>query len=1099
MLLQDDIDAGGLVNTATVVGTPPSGAANDVTDITDNGDPAVDGDDAGSDPTDDPEQTLVASAAVLTVEKTATSTDLSVAGAATAWNPDDQITYRVLVQNAGNVTVSGLVLADPLLPADILLTASNVDDNTDASVSGVDLGDDLLQPGEAWAFNYVYAVTQADIDAGEVLNTATVSGFDPQLTPVSDDSDGDGDPSADSPRDSDSFPDNDPNVVLLPQDSELTVQKIADASALLDGVDEGDTLNYTITVENTGNVTLNDVTLTDLFTDAEGTTIDLDSMRDATGNSVALSTNPDGSATYTSGASLDVGEEWTFTAQFDLTEAVIQTGGVENLVIVAATTPSGDPIEAESKVSGNTSRDGDGVPTETGFAGAIQGKVLNYLTGRDGITVRLIDEATNGIVETQVTRNGGTYEFVNLPSGIYAIEFSNPEQNGSVPTATSAEFQETANRINGIVVKAGQVKVEQNAFLVDPSGVIYDSESFAPISGATVTLLYNGASVPDAWLDGTLGDLNGTVTGSDGSYAFLLNPAVAQDGVYSLRVSHPRYVFASDAIPANTNTYRPGLGGGVEQISANSVPASGMLTNYYLAFDLTFDPASAAATSNGVVRNHIPLDRNLADTIEEDLLRILEDDLATTIAQQSRRMEGYSKGALDRLRSRDHLACLAQVNDILEERDIRFDTARAAILPESAPLLDEIAEILQTCEGGSIEVAGHTDDRGSDDYNLRLSKARVEAVILALTVRGVVTEGFVGKGYGERQPIGDNGTAEGRAQNRRVEFNLIDVTETPDYACKDTDQADRSMDASFTDSGLTFSRDSLRERYDCSSDSWTIIEGTASYFDADNGISQAMFNLSYRRERFANMNRVLGYFVGVYGSESDVTGLADGDIRGVGFNGGVYGADRLREGLYLDYYLGAAAGRHEFDLDFERAGGTVNADGYYTYVAGFVGAAVSGKMQYNNVTLTPRAGLDVAYSPGGDVALKTSRNAVSQNSDLRLGSVNGGRLSGELGIEMPTHEGNGSVRVAPRIACHQSIGSLAGTCSLGASIDLAATSDANGFFYNVRLDGERGSNYSAGSLSLSYQKQLWVGTLSGDATMSQIGDFGLLQNFTIEF
>lgn len=589
------------------------------------------------------------------------------------------------------------------------------------------------------------------------------------------------------------------------------------------------------------------------------------------------------------------------------------------------------------------------------------------------------------------------------------------------------------------------------------------------------------------------------MTGADGSYAFLLNPTVAPDGVYSLRVSHPGFVFVSDAIPANTTTYRPGFGGGVERISANAVPASGMLTNYYLAFDLTFDPASAAATSNGVVSNHIPLDRSLAETIEEDLVQILEDDLATTIAQQSRRMETYAKGALDRLRSRDHLTCLAHVNDILEKRDIRFDTARATIHPESDSLLDELAEILRTCEGGSFEVAGHTDDRGSDAYNLRLSAARVEAVILALKARGAVTDNFVGKGYGERQPIGDNSTIEGRAQNRRVEFILIDATETTDYACKDTDQADRSMEVSYIDSGLTFSRDSFREKYDCSSDSWTIVEGTASFFDADNGISQTMFNLSFRRERFANENRVLGYFVGVYGSDTDVSGLADGDIRGIGFNGGVYGAERLREGLYLDYYLGAAAGRHEFDLDFERAGGTVNADGYYTYVAGFVGAALSGEVQYGNVTLIPRAGVDVAYSPGGDVSLTTSRNAVSQNSELELGSVNGGRVSGELGFEMPTHGGNGSLMIAPRIACHQSIGSLDGSCSFGGSIDLAASSDANGFYYNVSLDGERGSNYSAGSVSVSFQKQIWVGTLSGDATMSQTGDIGFVQQFSIEF
>ena len=1099
VLLQDDIDAGGLSNTATVVGTPPSGAANNVTDVTDNGDPTTDGDDAGTDPTDDPLQTLVSKTPLLTATKSQVATDLSLAGDSATWNVGDQITYSVRVLNDGNVSISDVSLTDTLLPSAVSLTGTNTTNSTGSGVPGVNTGDDVLQPGEAWSYSYVYAVTQDDIDEGEVLNTATVSGLDPQSAPVTDAADGDGDPAADSPRDGDSDPGNDPNVVALARDGALSVQKTVDDSAVTDGVDEGDTLIYTVTVQNIGNVTLSGITLTDLFTDADGNALALDSFRDAGGAPVPMTPNPDGSVSYAVGSTLDVGDVWTFTGQFDLTASVIDSGGADNMVTVTATTPGGDRIEAESKVSGNTSRDGDGTPTATGFPGAVQGQAMSYLAGQDGIRVTLIDEVTTDIVATTVTSGGGHYEFTNIPPGVYTIEFDNPDPSGSEPKALSPEFEEDANRITGVVVEAGRVEVQQNAFLIDPSGVVYDSDTLAPVAGATVTLLFNGSPVPDAWLDGTIGDLNNTVTGSDGAYAFFLDPAAASDGVYSLQVSQANFQFASTAIPAAGGAYTPGLGGGVEQISANAVPTTGMATTYYLSFNFQFDPTSPAATSNGIINNHIPLDRNLGPTVEDDLKQILEDDLATTMTQLSRQMEGYSSGALQRLRSRDHLACLAQVNDVLDAQNILFDTDKATIRAESDPVLDTLAEVLTTCTGGTFQVSGHTDSRGSDSYNLALSAARADAVIAALAARGVVTDGFVSRGFGESQPIADNGTVAGRAQNRRVEFDHTDRTEQDVYACKDSDVANRSMDVSINESGLRFSRDTRREKYDCGSDSWAIIEGTASYFESDNGMSQAIFNLSYRQERFTTIDRVSGYFIGVYGSQNDISGLATGDIRGGGFNGGLYGATRLQSGLYADYYVGAAVGRHNFDLDFVRTGGDVNADGNYTYVAGFVGAALSGKTEFDTFTMTPRVGIDLAYSPGGDVDYTSSKNAVSQNSDLRLSSVNGGRVFGELGFEIPTNDDAGSVLIAPRIACNRSIGSLDSSCSVGGYVDLAVSSSANGFFYSLRFDGERGSNYKTGSLSASFQKNIWGGRLTGDATMTETGDLGFVQQFRIDF
>ena len=73
-----------------------------------------------------------------------------------------------------------------------------------------------------------------------------------------------------------------------------------------------------------------------------------------------------------------------------------------------------------------------------------------------------------------------------------------------------------------------------------------------------------------------------------------------------------------------------------------------------------------------------------------------------------------------------------------------------------------------------MELAGHTDSQGSEDGNQVLSQARAEAVLSALRERRILTENLVAKGYGESQPIADNGTEEGREANRRIEFVLLD-------------------------------------------------------------------------------------------------------------------------------------------------------------------------------------------------------------------------------------------------------------------------------------------------------------------------------------
>jgi len=101
---------------------------------------------------------------------------------------------------------------------------------------------------------------------------------------------------------------------------------------------------------------------------------------------------------------------------------------------------------------------------------------------------------------------------------------------------------------------------------------------------------------------------------------------------------------------------------------------------------------------------------------------------------------------------------------------VHFDNDRGVIRSADKGILDAAAETLQKQGDTKVEVAGYTDDRGDAAYNQKLSQRRAEAVRQYLIDKGIDASRLTAKGYGESNPVADNGTAEGRFKNRRVEL-----------------------------------------------------------------------------------------------------------------------------------------------------------------------------------------------------------------------------------------------------------------------------------------------------------------------------------------
>jgi outer membrane protein OmpA-like peptidoglycan-associated protein len=108
--------------------------------------------------------------------------------------------------------------------------------------------------------------------------------------------------------------------------------------------------------------------------------------------------------------------------------------------------------------------------------------------------------------------------------------------------------------------------------------------------------------------------------------------------------------------------------------------------------------------------------------------------------------------------------------------NITFATESSTVKPDFEAVLKSVAVVLAEFDKTILEVTGHTDSTGSDAFNMQLSERRAQAVANVLQANEVAYARILTQGFGESRPIADNGTVEGRAQNRRVELVMIPVT-----------------------------------------------------------------------------------------------------------------------------------------------------------------------------------------------------------------------------------------------------------------------------------------------------------------------------------
>ncbi len=153
---------------------------------------------------------------------------------------------------------------------------------------------------------------------------------------------------------------------------------------------------------------------------------------------------------------------------------------------------------------------------------------------------------------------------------------------------------------------------------------------------------------------------------------------------------------------------------------------------------------------------------------QESLMRVLEGDIPPGWKLQLTITEPSLPD------TPDIAMCQAEISAKLADEPIIFASGSTSLDEDTAPLMDSLAVLLDECAPAPVEIAGHTDSDGPAEVNLRLSQERADSVREALISRGIDAARLTAAGYGETEPVAPNDNAANKAQNRRIEFLILE-------------------------------------------------------------------------------------------------------------------------------------------------------------------------------------------------------------------------------------------------------------------------------------------------------------------------------------
>lgn len=187
--------------------------------------------------------------------------------------------------------------------------------------------------------------------------------------------------------------------------------------------------------------------------------------------------------------------------------------------------------------------------------------------------------------------------------------------------------------------------------------------------------------------------------------------------------------------------------------------------------------AEAQQAAQEAARQRAEAEKAKAEALVQQQALAVEADKARKAAADSDQLRQQAEKEKQEMRAR----LLQQLNSVLSTRDtarglianmsdVLFKSGSFELLPGARERLAKVSGIVLAYQGLRLEVEGHTDSIGTDEYNRRLSEQRADAVRAYLVAQGITSEAITASGFGKSEPVASNDTPEGRQQNRRVEL-----------------------------------------------------------------------------------------------------------------------------------------------------------------------------------------------------------------------------------------------------------------------------------------------------------------------------------------
>ena len=469
--------------------------------------------------TGDPTETLITAAPNMVVEKSAELVNNNDG----VIEAGDLIKYTIVATNTGNVTLFDVEIIDSLKNGN----GNTLDIDTSAWVKRD------IAPGKEEIYTAYYQIDQDTADSGKVINTAFAKATKPDGTPFV------------SLADSVTV-----SMTATPSISILKTKVENDGTN--DKMDVDETIDYTITITNTGNVTLDNIMLTETLIDGKGIETDLRSE-------MTLVSINDETTTQTSITSLEVGDKATYTVTHKVRQTDMNSGKVTNVATVFATAPDGTPLPIESSAE---------IETIMGQAPAVEvtktavkndngdgldlGETITYTIGvKNTGNVELTDvvvtdnNLVDGAGESLSLTDGPTYDGTGTFDGILSV-------------GETVDFTATFT-VNQQSINTGRVSNTASVTAKAPDGesITKDSNTETTEITATASLAVNKSEVNPTVSKGLNDLIEYTITVENTGKIILENVTIQDDivdknGVPLSLISDPIFAGASENSPEGT-------------------------------------------------------------------------------------------------------------------------------------------------------------------------------------------------------------------------------------------------------------------------------------------------------------------------------------------------------------------------------------------------------------------------------------------------------------------------------------------------------------------------------------------------------------------